>query len=83
MNVSASGRAAHSSLPELGVSAIEKLVDALAALRSVDWPSDPDLGQTFYTVGLISGGLAPNVIPPAADAEIMSIVAPRDQGEAK
>ena len=67
----ASGRAAHSSLPELGVSAIEKLVDALTALRSVDWPSDPDLGRTFYTVGLISGGLAANVIPPAAEAEIM------------
>ncbi|HYN10392.1 MAG TPA: M20/M25/M40 family metallo-hydrolase [Vicinamibacterales bacterium] len=67
----ASGRAAHSSLPELGVSAIEKLVDALTTLRSVDWPSDPDLGRTFYTVGLISGGLAPNVIPPAAEAEIM------------
>jgi acetylornithine deacetylase len=67
----ASGRAAHSSLPELGVSAIEKLVDALAILRSVTWPSDRDLGQTFYTVGLISGGVAPNVIPPSAEAEIM------------
>jgi acetylornithine deacetylase len=67
----ASGRAAHSSLPELGVSAVEKLVDALVALRSVEWPSDPDLGRTFYTVGLMSGGVAPNVIPPSAEAEIM------------
>ena len=67
----ASGRAAHSSLPELGVSAIEKLVDALVALRSADWPSDPDLGRTFYTVGLISGGIAPNVISPSAEAEVM------------
>jgi acetylornithine deacetylase len=67
----ASGRAAHSSLPELGESAIEKLVDALVALRHVDWPTDPDLGQTFYTVGLVSGGVAPNVIPAAAEAEVM------------
>ena len=67
----ASGLAAHSSLPDLGVSAIEKLIDALVVLRSIDWPSDPDMGRTFYTVGLISGGIAPNVIPPSADAEIM------------
>lgn len=67
----ARGRAAHSSLPELGESAIEKLVDALVALREIEWPDDPDLGRTFYTVGLISGGVAPNVIPPDADAEIM------------
>jgi acetylornithine deacetylase len=67
----ASGRAAHSSLPELGESAIEKLVDALVALRRVEWPSDPALGRTHYTVGLIDGGVAPNVIPAAASAEVM------------
>lgn len=67
----ARGRAAHSSLPALGVSAIDKLVDALVALRQVDWPADPDLGETFYTVGLIKGGIAPNVIAPDAEAELM------------
>jgi acetylornithine deacetylase len=67
----ASGRAAHSSQPELGESAIEKLVDALVELRGVAWPADPDLGTTYYTVGLIRGGVAPNVIPPEADAEVM------------
>ena len=67
----AAGRAAHSSLPELGISAIDKLVDALVALRDVRWPEDPDLGSTFYTVGLINGGVAPNVISPEADAELM------------
>jgi acetylornithine deacetylase len=35
------------------------------------WPSDPDLGGTFYTTGLISGGVAPNVISPVAQAELM------------
>jgi acetylornithine deacetylase len=67
----ATGRAAHSSLPELGESAIDKLLDTLIALRTVDWPSDPDLGDTFYTTGLISGGVAPNVISPIAQAELM------------
>ena len=67
----ATGRAAHSSLPELGESAIDKLLDALIALRSVNWPEDPVLGRSFYSVGLINGGVAPNVISPHADAEIM------------
>ena len=67
----ASGVAAHSSLPELGVSAIDKLVDALVALRDVQWPEHPRLGKSFYTTGLISGGVAPNVISPSAEAELM------------
>jgi acetylornithine deacetylase len=67
----ASGRTAHSSRPELGESAIEKLVDALVAARAIDWPADPDMGRTFYVAGLLSGGLAPNVVPPAAEAELM------------
>jgi acetylornithine deacetylase len=67
----ASGRAAHSSHPELGESAIEKLVSALAALRAITLPDDPVMGRTHYTVGMISGGVAPNVVPASADAEIV------------
>jgi acetylornithine deacetylase len=66
----ATGRAAHSSRPELGESAIDKLVDALVLARSIDWPGDPELGQTFYVTGLVSGGVAPNVVPPSAEAEL-------------
>ena len=29
------------------------------------------MGATFYTVGLINGGVAPNVISPEAEAELM------------
>jgi len=71
VKLTASGRAAHSSLPELGESAIEKLIDALIALRLVEWPSDQTMGRTHYTVGLIGGGVAPNVIPASAQAEVM------------
>jgi len=67
----ASGRAAHSSYPALGESAIEKLIDALIDLRSIELPADQTLGRTHYSVGLISGGVAPNVIPAAAEAEVM------------
>ena len=70
IRLAASGRAAHSAYPELGDSAIEKLIDALQALRELDLPSDPDLGRTSYTVGLISGGVAPNVVPAAAAADV-------------
>jgi acetylornithine deacetylase len=67
----ASGRAAHSSFPELGESAIDKLLDALMVVRGLDLPEDPELGRTHYTVGLIDGGVAPNVVSPHASAELM------------
>jgi len=67
----ATGRAAHSSFPELGDSAIDKLLDALMVLRGIALPDDPVLGRTHYTVGLIEGGVAPNVVSPHASAEIM------------
>jgi acetylornithine deacetylase len=65
------GRAAHSSMPELGESAIEKLVTALTLLRELPLPADGLMGPTTYSVGLIEGGVAPNVIPPSASAEVM------------
>jgi acetylornithine deacetylase len=71
LRLNASGRAAHSSIPEHGESAIDKLIDALVRMRTLRWPSDPDLGETFYTLGLIEGGIAPNVISPSAWAEVM------------
>jgi acetylornithine deacetylase len=67
----AAGRAAHSSFPELGESAIDKLLDALMVVRGVALPDDPLLGRTHYTVGLIDGGVAPNVVSPHASAELL------------
>jgi acetylornithine deacetylase len=67
----ASGRAAHSSQPQRGENAIDKLMDALLELRGLPLPEDAELGRTFYSVGLISGGIAPNVIPPRAEAEAL------------
>ena len=67
----ATGRAAHSSFPELGESAIDKLLDALMVIRGLQLPDDPLLGRTHYTVGLIDGGVAPNVVSPHASAELL------------
>jgi acetylornithine deacetylase len=69
--LTATGRAAHSAAPEQGISAIDALIDALVRLRGLPLPADPELGRTFYTIGLISGGVAPNVIAPSASAEIL------------
>jgi acetylornithine deacetylase len=66
----ASGRMAHSAYPELGESAIVKLLDALQNIRAVSLPHDPVLGPSTLNIGTISGGRAPNVIPDAARAEI-------------
>ena len=67
----ASGRACHSAAPDQGESAIDKLIDALVYLRTLELPADQDLGRTFYTIGLIEGGVAPNVVSPRASAEVM------------
>ena len=67
----ASGKMAHSAYPELGESAINKLVDVLHELQRVELPIDAEIGETTVNTGLISGGRAPNVIPDAADAHVL------------
>lgn len=68
--IRAEGRAAHSAYPEQGESAIEKLLEVLQILRSLDWPSDAVLGNTTINIGVIGGGTRPNVIPDSAAAEL-------------
>lgn len=67
----ATGRMAHSAYPELGESAIEKLLDALARIRGEILPADPVLGPSTLNIGLIEGGRAPNVIADYAKATLM------------
>jgi acetylornithine deacetylase len=69
--IHATGRPAHSAYPELGDSAIEKLLDALAEVRRITLPEDSLLGRCTLNIGVISGGVAPNVVPASAKAEIL------------
>jgi acetylornithine deacetylase len=62
---------AHSAYPELGESAIDKLIEALHRLRAMELPSDPDIGPCTMNIGLIEGGRAPNVIPDNARAQLL------------
>jgi len=66
----ARGKMAHSAYPELGESAIDKLLDVLQAIRKIKLPVDPILGASTLNIGTIKGGRAPNVIPDEARAEI-------------
>jgi acetylornithine deacetylase len=75
----ARGRACHSSVPENGVSAIDLLIDTLVRLRTLTLPRDAETGATNYSIGLIEGGVAPNVVSPHASAEIVfRILGPAD-----
>ena len=80
VEVIASGRMAHSAYPELGESAIDKLIAALSRLRSMSLPSDPEIGPCTLNIGLIEGGRAPNVIPDYAHADLLyRLVGPSEE----
>ena len=71
VELTATGRMAHSAYPELGESAIDKLVEALHRLRAMELPSDPEVGPCTLNIGSIQGGRAPNVIPDKAHALLL------------
>jgi acetylornithine deacetylase len=71
---------AHSAYPELGESAIDKLVAALHDVLAMPLPSEPEIGPSTLNIGLISGGYAPNVIADKAEAHILiRLVGPSDE----
>jgi acetylornithine deacetylase len=79
VELTARGRMAHSAYPELGESAIDKLIAALARLRAMPLPSDPEVGPCTLNIGLIEGGRAPNVVPDYAHADLLyRLVGPTD-----
>jgi acetylornithine deacetylase len=76
------GKAAHSAYPEMGESAIEKLLDILEDVRRADFPNDEFFGETTVNIGTIEGGVALNVIPPRAEAGIaVRLTTPRAEIE--
>jgi acetylornithine deacetylase len=71
VDLTASGRAAHSAYPEEGSSAIAALLDTIERIRRLPLPCDSLLGESTLNLGLISGGVAPNVIPAHASAQLL------------
>jgi acetylornithine deacetylase len=67
----AHGKMAHSAYPELGDSAVHKLVTVLNRLLEIDLPVTEDVGPSTLNIGQVHGGHAPNVIADKAEAQIL------------
>lgn len=65
------GKMAHSAYPELGESAIHKLVEVLAKLLTMPLPELEGIGPSTLNIGQIHGGHAPNVIADKAEAQVL------------
>jgi acetylornithine deacetylase len=69
--IEAHGTMAHSAYPELGDSAVHKLVQALDRLLDLELPVVEGVGPSTLNIGVIEGGRAPNVIADAASAQVL------------
>ena len=67
----ATGKMAHSAYPELGESAVHKLVEVLGRLLALELPVMEDVGPSTLNIGQIHGGHAPNVIADKAEAQVL------------
>src|SRR5580698_8517442 len=80
VEIRAKGKMAHSAYPELGESAIDKLIAALNDVLAMPLPVEPEIGPSTLNIGLIEGGRAPNVIADKAEAHILlRLVGPADE----
>jgi acetylornithine deacetylase len=78
--IRAHGTMAHSAYPELGDSAVHKLVHALSRLLALELPTVEGVGPSTLNIGLIHGGHAPNVIADAAVASLLiRLVGPSEE----
>jgi acetylornithine deacetylase len=71
VEIRAKGRMAHSAYPELGESAVHKLVEALERVLRLELPVQEGVGPTTLNIGTIEGGRAPNVIADEATALVL------------
>jgi acetylornithine deacetylase len=71
VDIIAQGRMAHSAYPELGESAIDKLLKVLNRLEAMKLPVEEGVGPTTLNIGAIEGGRAPNVIADHARAQLL------------
>lgn len=67
----ATGKMGHSAYPELGESAVHKLVEVLGRLLKLDLPVTEDVGPSTLNIGQVHGGHAPNVIADEAEAQVL------------
>lgn len=82
LTLNVTGRSAHSAYPQLGLSAINYLSEAIVAINSLEpaLPRSDLLGPSTLNVGVIRGGLANNVIAPNATAGVSIRIARSENG---
>ena len=66
-----SGRMAHSAYPELGESAVHKMIEVMSRVLALPLPELEDVGPSTINIGQIHGGHAPNVIADKAEAQVL------------
>jgi acetylornithine deacetylase len=71
VELKAHGKMAHSAYPELGDSAIDKLLAALHDIQALPLPVVEGIGDCTLNIGTIHGGVAPNVIADKAEAQLL------------
>lgn len=71
VTVRTQGREAHSAYPHLGSSAILPMLALLPTVDRLTLPVDPVLGATTVNIGTLRAGTEANIIPAAAEAELM------------
>lgn len=89
------GEAFHSGYPQFGHSAVDDFVNFVEWLRGVDFPSDPELGETTWNIGKLVSDNPQNVLSPelkcrlyfrttfASDAFVSSLFSRHAQGSLK
>lgn len=60
--VTIKGKSFHSGYPAYGVSAVDCFVDMMNALRAIDFPVDPRLGDTTWNVGKLVSDNPQNIL---------------------
>jgi acetylornithine deacetylase len=74
------GKMAHSAYPELGDSAIDKLLAALHDIQALPLPVVEGIGDSTLNIGVVQGGVAPNVIADKAEAHLLiRLVGPAEE----
>ncbi len=64
------GKPAHASLPQKGCNAVVHMVHLLTAVERMPLPYAPPLGYGTQSIGTITGGIRPNIVPECCHATI-------------
>ncbi|MGD0113341.1 MAG: M20 family metallopeptidase [Armatimonadota bacterium] len=83
--ITTTGKAAHSSRPDMGVNAIYRMGKVIQALeayakRGVGREAHPTLGKATLSVGVIRGGEYANVVPDHCEIQVDRRLLPGEEG---